>query len=126
MGHGQAGVPADQSAGHPGHHVFVESRKGKTWMPGIKPSKRVIRRRLCLEGRPVRAAILTLCGKAHAPASAIRLFGHTTQKGPVALCHRPQVPMSNETRGRTGSRDDLPAEQGGGSGPWEVKPEVAT
>jgi hypothetical protein len=37
MGHGQAGVPADQSAGHPGHHVFVESRKGKTWMPGIKP-----------------------------------------------------------------------------------------
>jgi hypothetical protein len=37
-----------------------------------------------------------------------------------------QVPMSERNAGEdTGSRDDLPAEQGGGSEPWEVKPEVA-
>jgi len=34
--------------------------------------------------------------------------------------------MSERNAGEdTGSRDDLPAEQGGGSEPWEVKPEVA-
>jgi hypothetical protein len=38
MRHGRVGCPADKVGGDiPLIHVFVESRKGKTWMPGIKP-----------------------------------------------------------------------------------------
>jgi hypothetical protein len=45
----------------------------------------------------------------------------------VARATGPSAYVRNETRREdTGSRNDLPAEQGGGSGPWEVKPEVAT
>jgi hypothetical protein len=85
--------------------------------PGM-PSKRVTRRRPCLERRPVRAA-----KRSRVSDPTVRTHNAKRAGGAVPPA---QVPMSNETRGRTGSRDDLPAEQGGGSGPWEVKPEVAT
>jgi hypothetical protein len=65
--------------------------------------------------------------EAHGPRRRSDRSDTRRKKGPVVLCHRPKCLCPNETRGEdTGSRDDLPAEQGGGSGPWEVKPEVAT
>lgn len=58
-------APADKVGGDfPAIHVFVESRKGKRWMPGIKrgmTSKGVIVDALRLELRPARVAISMLC-----------------------------------------------------------------
>jgi hypothetical protein len=50
----------------------------------------------------------------------------TAEKGRRRCATGPSAHVERNAGEDTGSRDDRPAEQGGGSGPCEVKPEVAT